>query len=180
MWRRVQGEGTVYTLTSRMPNWAEMDKDGDPAGKDCRMKVVNLIMPHVKSAHYNIAGNLPKVSTDNMPEDTKLVWVWNVKTSSDRDFMDVIGQVSATMKKVEGTNRGIWYSLKGGSPEVADFFIAVPYDNFASLDVDREGVWTIYEKEHGKEKTEALRAKLNASIESDWSYMYSLVKDLSF
>ena len=29
MWRRVQGKGSVYTLTSTMANWAEMDDESN-------------------------------------------------------------------------------------------------------------------------------------------------------
>ena len=76
MWRRVQGEGSVYTLTSSMAKWAEMDEDNDIAGQKCRIKVVDLIRPHIKSTNYNIARSMPEVSrTTPMPEDTKLVWV---------------------------------------------------------------------------------------------------------
>ena len=62
MWKRVQGVGNVYTMTSAMANWAEMDEKGDAAGKECRMAVVNLIMPHVKSVQKNIARSMPDFS----------------------------------------------------------------------------------------------------------------------
>ncbi|SEQ86479.1 hypothetical protein SAMN05421824_2533 [Hyunsoonleella jejuensis] len=180
MWSRVQGEGTVYTISGRMANWAEMDEDGDKAGKECRMIVVNLIMPHVKSSHFNIARSVPNVSRKAaFPEDTELVWVWNVKTNYASDFRECIKEISSTIEKAEGDRRGYWYSVIGGAPEVADYFISVPYKNFAELDKDEEGVWDVYEKTHGKKKTDALRAKLKASISSDWSYMYRLNKELS-
>lgn len=180
MWRRVQGEGTVYALTSRMANWAEMDKEGDDASKACRIHVVNLIMPHVSSVNYNIARYLPKVSTMNSSDENTLVWVWDVKTSNSRDFMEVVREISGAIQKAEGNKRGAWYSMEGGGPDAPNYFVAVPFKNFASMDIDREGVWEIYEKQNGKTKTDALRKKMNASISSDWSYMYSLIKDLSF
>ena len=178
MWKRLQGEGTVYTLTSTMANWAEMDEDGDAAGKECRMTVVNLISPHIQSISYNIAKSMPEVSrTTGMPEDTKLVWVFNAKTSNSTSFKEVIGELTAATKKAEGDSRGTWYSVQGG--EGANYFVAVPYKNFADMDVDRDGVWTIYEKANGKTKTDALRAKIRSSISSDWSYIYTLNEELS-
>lgn len=180
IWSRVQGEGTVYTMTSTMEKWAEMDEDGDAAGKECRMIVLNFIMPHVKSIHYNIASSMPNVSRSTpMPEDTKLVWVYNVKTSNSISFMEVVTELTSTMKKAEGDSRGIWYSVEGGAPEVADYFVGIPFKNFADLDVERDSVWKVYEKANGKAKTDALRAKMRASLSSDWSYMYSLNTDLS-
>ena len=180
MWKRVQGEGNVYTMTSSMANWAEMDDNNDPAGKECRMKVVNLIMPHVKSVHYNIARSMPSYSRSTpMPEDTKLVWVYNVKANNSTNFKEVVGEITNALKKGEGDSRGTWYNTVGGSPEVSDYFVGIPYKNFAALDVDRDGAWKVYEKANGKVKTDALRAKFRASVSSDWSYIYTLNKELS-
>lgn len=179
IWRRVQGEGTVYTMTSRMAKWAEMDEEGDAAGKACRMVVVNLIRPHVKSIHYNIARSIPELSrTTPNPENTELVNVYSFKTSNSTSFREVVDALSSAMKKAEGT-RATWYSVVGGAPEVADYFVGVPFKNFADLDVERDGVWKIYEKANGKSKTDALRDKMRASLSSQWSYMYSLSKDMS-
>jgi hypothetical protein len=179
MWHRVQGEGSVFTMTSTMAKWAEMDDDSnDTAGKECRTKVIDLIMPHVKSVNYNIARSMPKVSrTTPFPEDAKLVWVYNVKTSNSSNFMEAIKELSAAMKKAEGDTKATWYNVMGG--EGADYFVAVPYKNFAELDVDSDGVWKVYEKANGKAKTDALKAKFRASVSSDWSYMYTLNKELS-
>lgn len=179
IWARVQGEGIVYTMTSTMAKWAEMDEEGDAAGKACRMVVINLIRPHVKSINYNIARSIPEISrTTPMPEDTELVNVYSFKTSNSSNFREVVDALTSAMKKAEGT-RATWYSVIGGAPEVADFFVAVPFKNFAALDIDQDSVWEIYTKANGKSKTDALRAKMRASLSSDWSYMQSLNKELS-
>lgn len=180
MWRRVQGVGSVYIMTSVMANWAEMDEKGDEAGKECRMLVVNLIMPHVESVHYNIARSLPKLSRNSpMPEDTGLVWVYNVQVNNSTDFNHVISETSKAIKNAEGDGRGTWYSTIGGSPEVSDYFVGIPFKNFAELDVERDGVWKVYEKAHGKKKTDELRAKFRACVDNDWAYIYRLNKELS-
>jgi hypothetical protein len=180
MWRRLQGEGSVYTLTTTMVNWAEMDKDDDAAGKECRMIVMNFIMPHVKSMNYNIARSIPELSrTTPMSTDSELVNVYNVKTSNSSDFREVVDALSATMKAAQGELKATWYAVIGGGPEVSDYFVVVPYKNFADLDNDRDGVWKMHEKANGKAKTDALRAKFRSSVSSDWSYMYTLNKKLS-
>ncbi|RED44956.1 hypothetical protein [Seonamhaeicola aphaedonensis] len=179
MWKRIQGEGTVYTLTSMMANWAEMDEDGDDASKECRMTVVNLIMPHVESIHYNIGWSMPDYSRSTPLEDMGLVWVYNVKVNNSTAFKEVVSEISKAVKAAEGDNRGTWYSVVGGGPEVSDYFIAVPFKNFAGLDVDTDSVWTVYEKANGKKKTDALRDKFRACIDSDWAYIYTLNKKLS-
>lgn len=180
LWQRVQGEGSVYTLTSTMAKWAEMDEDRDEAGKKCWINVVNLVRPHLQSVGYNIASSIPALSrTSAMPESTSMVFVYYVKTSNGMAFRETAAELSAAVKKAEGDTRYTWYSVQGGSPDVADFFVAVPHDNFASMDVDRDGPWVIYEKANGKAKTDALRAKRNASVSKDWSYMWRLNKELS-
>lgn len=180
MWSRVQGEGTVYTMTSRMVNWAEMDEEGGAAGKECRMVVINLIRPHVESINYNIASSIPEISSKTpMPEDTELVNVYNFKVSNSTDFKEVIDALTSAMKKAEGDSRYTWYTVVGGAPEVADYFVAAPFKNFAALDLDRDSVWEIYEKANGKSKTDDLRNKMRASLSSEWSYMYSLNKAMS-
>ena len=179
VWKRVQGEGSVFTITSRMANWAEMDEEGDAAGKACRMNVVNSIRPHVKSIHYNVARSMPDLSRSGLPEGTEMVWVYNVKVNNSQNFKDVVGEITKAVKNVEGDPRGIWYNTVGGAPEVSDYFVAVPFKNFADLDNNRDGVWKIHENANGKKETEALRTKFRASISDDWSYMYKLMKELS-
>ncbi|GAA4306508.1 hypothetical protein [Aestuariibaculum suncheonense] len=182
MWKRVQGKGIVYTMTSRMDNWAEMDENNDEAGKKCRMKVVDLILPHVESVEYNIAKRMPDVSksNSNLSSDTKLVWVYNVKVDNYDSFMETVKEVESTIKKAEGDARGTWYSVIGGAPEVSDFFVVVPFKNFAALDEDRDGVWKVYENEKGKSKADAIKENFRSAVSKDWSYMYSLIEDLSY
>ena len=180
LWHRVQGEGSVYVLTSTMVKWAEMDEDRDEAGQKCWINVVNLIRPHLQNVGYNIARSMPDFSrTTPMPESTTMVWTYNVITSDGNSFTDALKELLGPVRKAEGDTRGTWYNVQGGSSEVADYFVGIPYDNFAALDVDRDGVWTIYEKANGKTKTDALRTKFRASISKDWSYMYTLNKELS-
>jgi hypothetical protein len=114
-----------------------------------------------------------------MPETTTVVYVYNVKTSNGDAFREVVAELVGAMKKADGDTRGTWYDVQGGAPDVADYFVGVPHDNFASMDIDRDGPWTTYEKANGKAKTDALRAKWRSSVSSDWAYMYTLNKELS-
>jgi hypothetical protein len=122
---------------------------------------------------------MPDLSrTTPMPETTSVVYVYNVQTSNDQAFREVVSELTAALKKADGDSRGTWYTVQGGSPDTADYFVGIPNDNFAAMDVERDGVWTVYEKANGKAKTDALRAKFRASVSKDWSYMYRLI-DLS-
>ena len=180
VWRRVQGKGTVYGLTGVMAKWAEMDEDNDEAGKACRMTVINLIRPHIESIEYNIARSMPDISKKSpMSDETSLVWVHYFKIKNSTLFMEVINETTAAIKKEEGDSRGTWYRLMGGSPDVADYFVSIPFKNFADLDTDRDGVWKIHEKVNGQAKTDATRNKMRDALSSEWSYMYTLNKELS-
>ena len=179
LWRRVQGDGNVYVLTSTMQKWAEMDEGRSEAGSKCWNNVLNYVRPHIQSVGRNIARSMPDLSRKSpMPETTTVVYVYNVITNDGNSFTDAVKELVGALKKAEGDSRGTWYSMQGGAPGTADFFVALPNDNFAAMDVDREGVWTVYEKANGKAKTEALRAKFRAAVSKDWSYLYRLI-DLS-
>ena len=179
LWRRIQGEGSVYVLTSTMANWAEMDGGGDAAGDKCWNNVLNYVRPHVQKVGRNIASTMPNFSRKSaMPETTTVAWTWNVKTNNDATLREALTELHSAVRKAEGDVRGTWYSVQGGAPDVADYFVAIPYDNFAALDADRDGVWAIYEKANGKAKTDALRAKFSDAVSKGWSFMYRLI-DLS-
>lgn len=178
VWRRVQGEGVLYVLTGLMDNWAEMDKE-DAAGKGCRIKVLDFIMPHVEKINYSIARTMPEFSKTTTSEGTKLVWVSFFRTTDGNSFREVVKEISSAIRSVEGTPRGTWYSFMGGGPDSPEYMVSTAYKGYADLDISRDGVWKLYENKNGKKKTDALRAKAIASLENDWSYLYSLNEELS-
>ena len=178
VWRRVQGEGIMYVLTSSMDNWAEMDKK-DEAGKECRSKVIDFIMPHVEKVNYSIARTMPELSRSASGEGTKLVWVSFFRVENSTDFKEVIKEIGSALRAVEGAPRGTWYNFMGGGPDSPDYMISNPYKGYADLDITRDGVWKIYENKNGKKKTDDLRTKAIASVENSWSYLYSLNEELS-
>jgi hypothetical protein len=177
MWRRVNGEGNVYILTSRMANWAEMDET-DESGKNCRDIGRELINPHIESSESNFARFMPEQSKA-YPNTDMVLWVTSWQVNNGMKFREIVKEVTASTKKAEGSSRGYWYSYMGGSKDAADFFVATPFANFAALDVENENVWNIYEKEHGKEKRDQLQAEFRESIKDSWSYILSRQKDLS-
>jgi len=177
VWRRVQGEGIMYVLTGSMDNWAEMDKE-DAAGKECRIKVLELIMPHVEKVNYNIARTMPELSR-TPAEGTKLVSVLFVRVTNDAAYNEAIKEITSTVRSVEGSPRGTWYSFVGGGPDSPDYMVSTPYKGFADLDIKRDGVWKVYENKHGLKKTVELRAKVRSAVENSWSYLYSLNEELS-
>lgn len=177
IWRRVQGEGSVYVMTGVMANWAEMDKE-DPASKDCYTTVFNFIMPHVEKVNYNIARSMPEFSRV-MPEDTKLVWVTFFRVNDGTVFREIITAVSNAIKAKEGAPRGIWYNYMGGAPDAADYMVSTAYKGYAQMDVTRDSPWKIYENAVGKKKADEMGAKWDATVDDAWSYIFTLNSELS-
>jgi hypothetical protein len=177
MWHRQNGEGNVYILTSRMSNWAEMDET-DESGKNCRDIARDLINPHVESAEENFARFEPEFSKA-YPNPDPIIWVTSWQVNNGKRFKEIVKEVTATATKVEGSSRGYWYSLMGGSKDAADFFVSTPFANFAGLDMDRDNVFDIYEKVNGKEKRDKLQAEFRETIKDAWSYLYKLDADMS-
>lgn len=176
VWHRIQGKGNVYILAGNMANWAEMDKD-DAAGKACRAIGLEYITPHIESTESNMARPMADISRKVPLGDMSIVWVTSFKVKDDAAFNEVIEDILSTMSSKEGENRGYWYRVMGG--EGSDYFVSTPYKDFAALDVDRDGVWKVYESVHGEAKTKETRAKLRGSVDTIWDYTYTLSKDIS-
>lgn len=177
-WSRVQGEGSVYGLTGWMSNWAEMDKE-DSASEKCYMTAVNFIIPHVEKTEYNIASTLPDWSKKTMATDTKLVWVTYFRIKNRSMFSEVIKDITGAISSKEGEPRGQWYTFEGGGEMDPDYMVVSSYNGYAALDVERDGPWKVYENVHGKKKTDELRAKFMAAVDTSWSYLWNMNEKLS-
>lgn len=179
VWERQQGEGSVYVLATDMPNWAEMDKT-DPVGKNCATLAISLINPHVEKATGHITRLLPAVSMSTPTTDEIItVGFYELHASEGHKFLPAIREISASLTKAEGSVRGYWYSWVTMSPDSPNYHVVTPYKNFAAMDVSRDTVWEVYEKEHGKEKRDALQAQFRSSLKNVWSYQYKLNKEMS-
>ncbi|MEB2779317.1 hypothetical protein U3A58_02840 [Algoriphagus sp. C2-6-M1] len=75
--------------------------------------------------------------------------------------------------------RGYWYSWLTMGPENPDYHYVIPFKNFAEMDIVKDGVWDIYEKEHGKAKRDSLQTNFRLSVENTWVYQYKLNTDMS-
>jgi hypothetical protein len=177
MWSRVQGEGTVYGLTSFMDLWAEMD-ESDEAGMACQSLAQSMITPHVERTVRNIARTIPDISKSSAaPMEAISVYYWQV--NNDAKFRSTVASIQDARRKVEGEPRGYWYSLVGGDLNAADYFVVTPFANFAAMDEPRDGVWTVVEKAEGRETRDQLQADMRDSIDKSWSFMFRRVGDLS-
>lgn len=177
VWKRVQGNGNVYALTSYMEKWAEMD-EVDDAGKECRDIARELINPHIESSGYFLYRTMPEISSDS-DTDNKLVWVtfWDVHNSS--IFRETINQVSGILEKAEGNTRGTWYVSMGGEPDTPNYFVASPYESYASLDESEDKVWEVVAKSEGEKARDELRENLRNSVNDVWAFIYERQDELS-
>lgn len=178
MWKRYNGTGSVYGITSRMANWAELDDENDEAGKKCWQIALDKIVPHVESRKENYVNSIPEFSKVGAYE-WGVVWVTYFQVENSTIFRETISEISGIMEKTEGDKRGQWYSAAGGGPDVADYFVVTPFKNFAAMDVERDGVWEMVEKAIGEEETGKMRADFRVAVSDMWSYIYKRMGDLS-
>ncbi|MDT8409053.1 MAG: hypothetical protein RQ741_05595 [Wenzhouxiangellaceae bacterium] len=176
VWRRVQGEGSVYTISFNTPNWADMDSE-DPAGQACQSVIRDRIDPNLSGVTTMVARYMPETSGN--ASDYGVVEVYSFDVDDLRAFNDVIKAVTDVMGEDGHGNSGHWYDVRGGGPGVEDYFVVSTYKNFAAMDEDRPGVWERYEKVHGEAATEAIREKFGDSLDRSWSYIYSRIDGLS-
>lgn len=178
IWKRYNGKGSVYVLTSRSENWAKMDDENDEAGKKCWQIAMDKIVPHVESSEDNFVTNMPEFSKAT-PAEMGVIWVSFFRVENGPLFREVVKEIGDITQKAEGEKRGYWYSANGGGPESFDYYVVTPYKNFAALDVKRDAVWDMVEKAKGKEETEKMRAKFRSSLKDSWAYLYKRMDDLS-
>jgi hypothetical protein len=178
MWRRFQGKGNVYVLTSSVDNWAEMDEDNDEAGLKCRHILRDMINPTIESNERKLARFLPGWSrSTNDPNN--VIWVSNWQVDNFSLFIETVKTIHGVMREVEGDIRGYWYRAIGGGPDSFDYFNVTAYPNFAAMDMERDGVWTLVEKKLGEVKKNELQAAFRESVGNSWSYIYTKVEELS-
>jgi hypothetical protein len=178
MWRRLQGKSNVYVMTGVTDNWAELDKD-NPVGNSCTHIIQNFISPHIESRSYNIAHTMPERSSKTTMEGRTKVEVHNFRTNNGSEFNLIAEELTNNMRKVNGDLRGSWYDVHGGDRDAPHYFVSVSHMNFAGMDNQGDNIWLTYEKEHGKKKADELRARWRACITDYWSYVYSLIEDMS-
>jgi hypothetical protein len=179
-WSRVQGEGSVYGISSNMVNWAEMDKE-DTAGKTCNMIVMNFIMPHVEKIDYNITKNLTDWSKKSESTDTKLVWVTYFRVKNNMLFNEIIKEMTDVITTVEGEPRGQWYSFMGGGENTPNYMVSDLFTGYAGIDEDekRDGPFALYKKVKGDKKASQLMDKWMNAVDGQWSYLWKLNEELS-
>lgn len=178
MWKRYNGKGSVYGLTSLSPTWASMMDENDPAGEKCYQIVKDNIMPHVECIENNYAASMPEISKTAIVE-MGVIWVTSFRVENSVVFKEIVKEIGDITAKAEGDKRGYWYSAAGGGPETPSYFVVSPYKDFAALDVKRDAIWDIVEKAKGKEETDKMRAKFRSSVDNSWMYLYKKLDDLS-
>jgi hypothetical protein len=179
VWYRTQGESNVYTLTSVMANWAEMDNE-DKAGMACRDIARELIDPHVEKAVNSQARHLPAQSRSvPFSPDENVVNVVSFKANNISAFQEIMTNMTNAMRTVEGDVRSHWYRVFGGGPEAASYFLVTPFKGFSGLDQSMTPPWDVYEQAHGKRKRDQDQARFGEIVESSWAYLYRLVEDMS-
>ena len=177
MWRRDQGEGSVYVITGNMANWAEMDKE-DEKGKPCYMTVVNFIMPHVEKINNSVAQRMPDISKTSSDE-FKYVRVTYYKVSNGNTFEEVLNAVNKAIKQKEGEPRGMWFNTRLGGPESADYFVSMPFVKYAELDISKDSPRKIYTDAVGQKKADEMGVKWNSTVKDSWAYTFTLESELS-
>jgi hypothetical protein len=178
-WRRVQGEGVVYSVNSMMDKWAEMD-ERDPASRQCYSVYKEFIVPHIKSAGEGITVSIPELTRKTeRKEQAKLAWVTYYDVENSQIFRSVLNDVKEALIKEEGDVRNYWYDILGGSRDSADYMVAGLFSNYAELDNDRDSSYEVYTKVNGEEKAKELSERWRMAVNDSWSYIWEHKPDLS-
>lgn len=180
-WWEMNGDASVFVLTSMIPNFAALDDTGDDAGKACRHIAQNLILPYVESSTRGMMRHLPEWSSATMPESS-VVWAtsFKIKMGMGRTFRDVVKEVQELSGSKELMPHNHWYRAVGGGRDAADYMLVTHYDNFAGMDEEGKKVWEKVRAKLGDEAGYALQDKFTSCLEDSWSHIYKKAKDSSY
>ena len=178
VWNRVQGEGNVYTLSSFMGSWAEMDDSSDEAGQACQNLAQNLINTSIETATRNFFRTMPSLSkSEAVPNNVINVTNWRVNNRT--LFMETVDEIVAATVSAFDEPRGYWRDAVGGDLNAPHFYFLAPFENFAAMDAPWEDAFTVVENEMGKSERDRIEANYLASVDEVWSFMYRKIDDLS-
>lgn len=177
MWYRQQGEGNFYIMSGMKANWAELDKE-DKSGDACYAVLLNFIMPHIEKTNRRVAQSMPEVSK-NSSGAAQNIMVTYYQVKKDYLFEEVITAVSEAIKNKEGSARGDWFKVRFGGLDTPDFFISLPFENYADLDIKRDSPAKIYTDLVGEKKASEMWEKWFETLDKSWSYTYKLESELS-
>lgn len=177
MWSRQQGEGQVYIMTGTNSRWADMERK-DKIDNECYIDLLNYILPHIEKVSSRVASTMPEVSRSR-PEDTKYIWVTYYKVQNENSFKKVLTEVTNTIKKKEGSPRGLWFNFQLGAPNTPNFMVVEPYKGYADIDIKRDSPAKIFTDAVGESKARELWDVWYDTVEEEWSYIYKLNPEMS-
>jgi len=178
MWNRMNGEGTVYYLTSNSASWAEFAED-DSAGQACNRQAAELIMPAVEKVENYFSWSKPEWSRTPDGSEFTVVEAAYFRISDYRIFTDLVTEAMEIIEDATGVRRTVWYESIGGGPDGFQFMNVFPHEDMASLDDPFESAWTIIAEEAGEDKRDELWADYKNSVENSWMYMFRLNEEMS-
>ncbi|ERM82002.1 hypothetical protein P872_07555 [Rhodonellum psychrophilum GCM71 = DSM 17998] len=178
VWRKDQGEGSVYVLASNMANWGDMDLTDD-SGNKCANLARQMINQHIEKSNNQVTRFLPEVSANVAMEDEVIgVNRFYLNMENGHKFFALIKEVEALVAKAEGSLQHYWYSWQTAGPGTPNYHVVTPFKNYAAMD-SHKSVWAIIEASVGKEKRDEMQQVYRSSVkESDYS-TYKLMKDIS-
>ncbi|GGE01244.1 hypothetical protein GCM10011312_25890 [Planktosalinus lacus] len=184
VWKRVQGEGSVYNVVSAMDNWAEMD-EVDEGWKGCYNIIRNFTAPHVEKVKRSFARQLPKWSQKNHEGPHKLVQVSSFIVNNNTLFSEAIKEYIDIMTEMDEDLSGYWSYSMGVGKDGADYTLASFYKDYAALD-ETSNLFEKYEKANGKKKADEMRDRMkkagekwSEAIEDSWGYIWERKPELS-
>jgi len=172
-WTNVGGEGTTYHFVSTMANWAEMDSPNE-AGETCWPEHMDKIMAHVDSVSTSFARPMADWSGD--AEGYNVVRLHQFRVKNGSDFREAVGEITSIMKEAEYEHLGDWYNMIGNSSNEPDYFVVTHFDNFAAMDEDRAGAYTVVKEQAGEERADELWDDFSDALKDDWEYFTLLLR----
>ncbi len=178
-WSNVGGKGREYHFVSTMDNWAELDSVNE-AVRACWSEHHDSLTSHARSVETYYARHMADWSGD--AEGYSVVRLHQFRVKDGRAFRETVGTIAGTLKEAEYPQMGNWYNVMGNDSTEPDYFVVVPYNNFAAMD-DSTSPYEALVEAAGEARAEELWEQFGNSLRDDSEYFTALLRredDLSY
>ncbi|MCG2590954.1 hypothetical protein [Rhodohalobacter sulfatireducens] len=178
MWYRMNGEGTVYYLTSYSASWTDFAAE-DPAGQACYRQAAELIMPAVEKVEDHFSWTKPEWSLTPGDSQNTVVEVAYFRVKDRMIFNSLVTDVMEIIEESQGSKRSMWYESQGGGPDGFHYMNVFPYENMEALDEPVESAWSIIAEAEGEDTRDEYYEDYKNSVENSWMYIFRLNEEMS-
>lgn len=180
----LSGDDTGSYLVGRVgQRWADYDKPPIPDAADTEEfnKAVGAYVQSVKTHYYEYLPKLGNPSDSATPAKYDEIITFRVKYDKQGEFRSALSRITEAIQKTKWSVKSEWYELASGGFD-GTYVLVLPRASWAEFE-DNPNVKPLREMlkdAFGQAEADSLIARIEASVESEYSEIIQFRPDLSY